>query len=98
MNTISNKTLTAALAALTMGAGLALSAAPAEAKFGRNAAFFGGIAAGVVGAGLIANAYSRPAYAAPAPVYYGGSCWTERKAVYNGWGDVVGFRPVRICQ
>ena len=95
MNMLSKKTITATLAALTVGVTLAASSAPAEARFGRNAALFGGIAAGVIGAGIIANAYSRPAYAAP--VYYGGSCWTERRAVHNRWGDFLGYRAQRVC-
>ena len=93
MNTF-KKITTAAVAALTLGAAIAASASPAEARWGRNAAFFGGAAAGLVGAAIVANAYSRPAYA------YGGSCWVERRAVYNAYGDYVGYvgsRPIRVC-
>ena len=43
------KTLTATLSALALGATLVATATPAEAKYGRNAAFFGGLAAGIVG-------------------------------------------------
>lgn len=93
MNTF-KKVSTAAVAALTLGVALAASASPAEARWGRNAAFFGGAAAGIVGAAIIANS-ARPAYAAP--VYYGGSCWTERRAVYNRFGDYVGTRAMRVC-
>ena len=86
---------TSAAAALTMGAALAASTAPAEARWGRNAAFFGGAAAGLIGAGILANSYARPAYAEP--VYYGGSCWRERRAVYNAYGDFAGYRSIRVC-
>ena len=78
------------------GVTLAASSAPAEARFGRNAAFFGGAAVGLIGAGIIANSYAAPRYHA-APVYHGGACWTERRAVYNRYGDFVGYRPQRIC-
>ena len=80
-------------AALTLGVTLAASSAPAEARWGRNAAFFGGLAAGAIVAGA-----ATAAYAAPAPVYYGGSCWTERRAVYNSWGDFAGYRRIRVCK
>lgn len=93
MNAI-RKLSTAAVAALTLGAAIAASASPAEARWGRNAAFFGGAAAGLVGAAIVANAYARPAYATPV---YGGSCWVERRAVYNRFGDYVGSRPIRVC-
>ena len=95
MNSFAKKALTGTFAALTMGLALASSSAPAEARWGRNAAFFGGAAAGLIGAGILANAYARPVHAAP--VYYGGSCWTERRAVYNGYGDFVGYRAQRVC-
>ena len=41
------KFATATIAALSVAATLALSAAPAEAKFGRKGAFFGGLAAAI---------------------------------------------------
>lgn len=86
------KIATGTIAALTLGVTLAASSAPAEARWGRNAALFGGLAAGAIIAGAAAHAY-----AAPAPVYYGGTCWTERRAVYNSWGDFAGYRRIRVC-
>ena len=94
MNAFAKKTLTATAAALTLGATLAVSSAPAEARWGRNAAFFGGAAAGLIGAGLLAGAYSRAAHAQPV---YGGACWTERRAVYDSWGEFIGYRGQRVC-
>lgn len=84
-----------------------LVAAPtvAEARDGRKAAIFGGLAAGaILGGALAAGAGSR-AYAAPAPVYVDDDepvvvrrrCWRERQAVYDDWGDFAGYRPVRVC-
>lgn len=85
-------------------AATAMVAAPtaAEARDGRRAAIFGGLAAGAILGGALA-AGSR-AYAAPAPVYVDDEpvvvrrrCWRERQAVYDDWGDFAGYRPVRVC-
>ena len=84
------KIVTGTLAALTLGVTLAASSAPAEAKFGRNAAFFGGLAVGALAVGAASHAYASPGYA------YGG-CWVERRAVVNGYGDIVGYRRIRVC-
>jgi hypothetical protein len=81
---------TGTLAALTLGVTLGASSAPAEARWGRNAALFGGLAVGALAVGAATHAYS-------APVYYGGSCWVERRAVYNRFGDFVGHRRIRVC-
>ena len=94
MNAFAKKSLTASLAALTLGVTIAATASPAEARWGRNAAFFGGAAVGLLGAGIVANSYARPVYAERV---YGGSCWTERRAVYNRFGDFVGYRPAQVC-
>ena len=86
------KIITATIAALTLGATIAVSATPAEARYGRNAAFFGGLAVGALALGALgATAYASPGYA------YGG-CFIERRPVMNAWGDVVGVRRVRVCQ
>ena len=85
------KTLTATLSALALGATVLATATPAEAKYGRNAAFFGGLAVGALALGALAA--TSPSYAAPV---YGG-CTIERRPVTNAWGDVVGFRRIRVC-
>ena len=85
------KFATATVAALSVAATLALSAAPAEAKFGRKGAFFGGLAAAVVGGALIAGtsrSHARPVYS---------DCWTEKRPRYNRWGDFRGYRYIRVC-
>ena len=88
--TNARKIFTASVTALTLGASIALTATPAEARYGRNGAFFGGLAVGALALGALgASSYYAPAYA--------GSCYVERRAVTNRWGDVVGFRRVRIC-
>ena len=89
------KTLTAALSALALGATLVATATPAEAKYGRNGAFFGGLAAGIVGTMALGAIASSPSYAAPV---YGGGCYITRQPITNGWGEVVGFRRVRVCE
>ncbi len=81
------KTLAAALAALALGLSIAATSSPAEARYGRNAALFGALAVGALAAGAIASG----AYAAPA------DCYIERRAVTNRWGDIVGYRRVRVC-
>ena len=88
------KTLTATLAAATIGLTIAASSTPAAAwgyKHHHRGWGGAGIAAGVVGALALG------AVAANAGGYYGGSCYIERRAVTNYYGDVVGFRRVRVC-
>ena len=93
MKTIFKKTLTGGLAALTLAAAVSTTATPASARNG------GAIAAGIIG-GLALGAMAAGAansYYAPRPVY-SGSCWMERRAVTNRWGDVVGYRRIRVCE
>ncbi|MDP4594651.1 MAG: hypothetical protein NWT00_08865 [Beijerinckiaceae bacterium] len=85
------KAATATIAALTIAASVALLSAPAQAKFGRNGAVIGGIAAALVGAAIVghsARAHYRPQY---------GDCWTEKQPRYNRWGDFRGYRYIRVC-
>ena len=91
MNAITKKFATATIAALSIGATLALSAAPAEAKFGRKGAFFGGLADGIVGAAVLGHAAR-----SHGPVY--SHCFTKRRPVYNRWGDFRGYRYYRVCR
>jgi hypothetical protein len=82
-------------AALAIASTIAVSATPTQAANGQNAAFFGGLAAGVVGGlAISAIATPRPVYATPV---YSGSCYIARRPVTNGWGDVIGYRNVRVC-
>ena len=92
MNIIAKKFAAAAIAALTIGATVALSAAPAEARYGRKGAFWGGLAVGLIGAGIA----SRHAYGHG--YGYGYSCWTEKRPRYNRWGDFRGYRYIRVCR
>ncbi|HEY8580625.1 MAG TPA: hypothetical protein VIL72_12100 [Beijerinckiaceae bacterium] len=88
---VSRTLKTASIGAVAFAGALAATAAPASAKWGRNAALFGGLAAGAIVAGAVASS----AYAAPA--YYGPACWREKRPVYNRFGDFVGYRSIRVC-
>ncbi|MCC2099156.1 MAG: hypothetical protein KDJ29_19860 [Hyphomicrobiales bacterium] len=89
MNTVAKKFITATVAALSIGATVAMTASPAEARFGRRGAFFGGVAAALVGSAIIASHRHH---------YRGGyGCWTEKRPVYNRWGDFRGYRYIRVC-
>ena len=96
MTNVVKKTLTAAVAALSIGAAVTMSAGTAEAKGGRNGAFFGGVVAGLVGGALLGGiANANAGYVEVAPAY--GSCWLEKRPVYNQWGDFMGYRRIRVC-
>lgn len=86
--TIARKIFTGTIAALSIGASVALTAAPAEAKYGRKGAFFGGLAAGIIGSAIIAS---------HAHGYHHG-CWREKRPIYDRWGNFVGYRYIRACR
>jgi hypothetical protein len=93
MTNIFKKAAILSAAVLTVGVAFAASADPAEARWGRRA-FVGGAALGILGAAAAAHAYHAPRYGY---VVEGGECWRERRAVYNRYGDFVGYRNIRIC-
>lgn len=78
----------------------------AMAAEGRNAALFGGLAAGaVIGGALMGAARPGPVYVAPPPppvVVYEEPpppiCHRERRPLFDEWGNVAGYRTVRICE
>jgi hypothetical protein len=84
------KFATATIAALTIAGTVALSSAPAQAKFGRNGAFIGGVAAALIGGAILSHAHRS---------HYRGysDCWTEKRPRYNRWGDFRGYRYIRVC-
>ena len=89
--TLARKTITATLAAITLGVAMLASAAPASAGgFGyHHHRHWGpgfGIAAGALALGAIAAA----------PAYYG-DCYVTRRPVRNYYGNVIGWRRVRVC-
>ncbi len=101
------KKITHALMALTMALGFAVSSAPqAEARYGRGVGV--GIAAGIIGLGILgaaANAgpyrhryYSaydegRECYRGPRECH-----WTGRRCFENRWGDTVCRGGRYLCE
>jgi hypothetical protein len=89
------KTVFAILAAAIVAAGSIATTPPAQAGGGDVAA---GIAGGLIGGALIGGAIanSRPAYAAPAPVYVEEPpCHMVRERFWDGYG--WRFRRIRVC-
>ena len=86
----------AALIAVTTIAG-SLAATPASAQRGVAAGVVGGLIGGAIIGGAIAS--SRPAYAAPAPVYvedYPPACRMVRERFWDGYE--WRFRRVEVCR
>ncbi len=83
-----------------VGASLAAPApAHADSTGAAIAAGIGGAALGAIVGGALASP-GQPVYgAAPAPVYVEEpTCWTERRPVFDDDGEVVGYRPRRVCE
>ena len=87
MSVLSKKTFAAAIAAVTLGVGVAATSTPAAA-WGFHPHHFGGWHGGGFGIGFA------PAFAAPVS---GGDCYLERRPVRNRFGMVVGYRRIRVC-
>jgi hypothetical protein len=96
------KILIATAAAATLM--IASVAAPdqAQARHGRNAAIFGGLAAGALLGAAVANGgygygygYGPGPYYAAGPGYYGGGCYWHRERVWTGYGWRL--HRVRVC-
>lgn len=86
------------LAVSAIGA-VTLAAAPARADSAGPAiaAGIGGFALGAIAGGALAQS------APPPPVYYAPPpppprCWTERRPVFDEYGEVIGSRPRRVCE
>jgi hypothetical protein len=98
-----NKTFAKAIVALTIGGAALLPSAPASADSAGAAvaAGIGGFALGALAGGAAARPapYYAPAYAAPvyepAPVVH---CWRERRPLFDEYGEVIGYRPQRVCE
>ena len=89
------KTFAALVAVATVTGSLA--ATPASAQRGVAAGVVGGLIGGAIIGGAIAS--SRPAYAAPAPVYveeYGPTCRMVRERYWDGYD--WRFRRVEVCR
>ena len=105
------KALFAIVAALSIGSALAASATPASARdIGPViAGALGGFAAGAIIGSTMSHGGYYPTYSSGyyeggyyphdeyyAPVYTR-SCYSERRALYDSWGDFVGYQRVRVC-
>ncbi len=86
MNAFLKKALPGAIGAIALAGAMAASSAPAQAGSRNGAWIAGGVAAGVVGAALVANAHAYPAYGYGYPI-------TVRPAVLARSAPHV--RPVR---
>jgi hypothetical protein len=97
MTKFSKTTLTASIGALAIAASFAVSATPAAAGWhGHGYGYGGGLAAGLLGAAIVGGAIASSQPTSAAPLYDGG-CELQRRPVYNRFGDVIGFRRIRVC-
>ena len=99
MNALVKKALTGAIGAIALAGAMAASSAPAQAG-SRDAAWFaGGVAAGVVGGAIVANSRAYPAYGYGYgyPAAYAPQCWREARPMYDGFGNFIGYRKIRVC-
>jgi hypothetical protein len=76
------------------------SAGPARAD-STGAAIAAGVGGAAIGA-MLGGALAQPGppvYAPPpAPVYVERPhCWRERRPVFDEYGEIIGYRPIRIC-
>ena len=89
------KTFSAFLAVATVAGALATT--PASAQRGVAA----GVATGLIGGAIVGGAIasSRPAYAAPAPVYVeeGPACRMVRQRVWDDYRGAWMYRRVEVC-
>ena len=93
MSILSKKTFATAIAAATLGFGVAATSTPAAAWGHHHHGGWGGPAIGF-GAGLpLGGAFSGPRLVGP----YASDCYFERRPVTNRFGQVVGFRRIRVC-
>jgi hypothetical protein len=94
------KILAAALVSVTLGVASIAPTAPAHAD-SSGAAVAAGIGGFALGA-MTGGAMARPA--PPPPVYYAPAyveaphCWRERRPVFDEYGEVIGYRPRRVCE
>jgi hypothetical protein len=85
------KTIAVGLVATTLGMGVATTSTPAAAWGYHHGGWGWGI--GGVAAGLALGAAG-----ASTPYYYGYSgCYFTRQPVVDGYGNIVGYRRIRVC-
>ena len=84
---------TTVLVAGLSSAAIVSTTAPASAGMSDGAAAAIGLGAFAVGA--MAASGGGYGYSDHRVVYH--DCYSSRRPIYNHWGDVVGFRRVRVC-
>lgn len=91
---MSRKFITAAVLAAALGATVVTSATPANAFTSGEAAAIGlgAFAVGAIASGAIGGG---PAYHPYHVGYY--DCHFVTRPRFNAWGDVVGYRQMRVC-
>jgi hypothetical protein len=110
MTSMLRKAAIAAVATLTLGAGVTAAPTPSMAQGWHGHGWHGGgwhgghrwhgggwggpVAAGVLG-GLALGALAGSAYAY-GPAYYG-RCYWQNQPAYDGWGNFAGYQPVQVC-
>ena len=108
MTTLARKALLGAVAALSVGATMAVSVTEASAQYRRHGGYHhhyrgggwgGPVAAGVIGGlALCALAAPRYGYAAPAYGYAApATCYLQDQPTYDTWGRFAGYQRVRVC-
>lgn len=94
------KMLTAPVLALSLALGtVVIGAEPAEARNGRGVA--AGVAAGIIGLGILgaaASANAGPRYHSHCYTVGGGCYWREGKCYYNRYGDYICRRGHQVCE
>ena len=85
---------TTVLVAGLSSAAIVSTTAPAAAWVNDGAAAAIGLGAFAVGA-MAGGAMGGPGYSEHHVIYH--DCYSARRPVYNHWGDVVGFRRMRVC-
>lgn len=91
------KTVSVLVAVATLAGSLVTAMPAAHADGGRIAA---GVAGGLIGGALLGGAIaaSRPAYAAPAPVYVEEpECRVVRQRYWDDYRGIWRSRPVEVC-
>ncbi|MGA2636639.1 hypothetical protein [Methylocella sp.] len=96
MSTV-RKTIAAGLAIATLSLGVAASATPAAAwgyhPWGWGGGWGPGWGVGAAAAGVALGA----AAAATAAPYYAPACGFARQPVVDGYGNIVAYRRIRVC-
>jgi hypothetical protein len=89
------KILIATAAAATLVIASVAAPQQAEARHGRNAAIFGGLAAGALLGAAVANGPYYGYGPGPYAAYYGPDCYWTRHRVWTDYG--WRWRRVRVC-